>query len=94
MNQVVINRHSQHGFSYALPSHIQAFKKWEYCSQNFSMYLQDWTFVPSFKIVWGKGTSGKCVCMCVIFFLIYVSFSAYVCLLGLLRRPSIILSFR
>lgn len=68
MNQVVINRHSQHGFSYALSSHTQAFKKRDYCSQNFSMCIQDWIFISSLKTVWGKGTSGKCACMCVIIF--------------------------
>lgn len=39
MNQVVINGHSQHGFSYTFYSHEQAFKKWDYCRQkeNFNM---------------------------------------------------------
>jgi len=42
----------------------------------------------------GKCTSGKCACMCVMFFLIYVSLSDYVCLLGLLRTSSITLLSR
>lgn len=91
MNQVVINRHSQHRFIYAFSS------QWEMGllqPEELQPVFTRPDFCSFIKNSLGKGRSSKCMCMPVIFFLTYVSFSPSVCLLGLLRRSPVTLSSR